>query len=249
MALRTFADGSLFAEAYGDPGKPRVLALHGWGRRGADFRASLADIPSLAVDLPGFGASPAPSETIGARGYAEAILPVLGQFGEAPLVVGHSFGGRVAVCLAAAHPESVGALLLTGVPLVRSRPSPRLSVGYRVVRWLNRTGIIGDDRMEKLRQRRGSADYRAAAGVMRSIFVEVVNETYEEELSTLSVPVTMLWGADDEEVPVVVAHTARDILTAAGTAPVHLEVIEGVGHHLPLEAPDLLRAFVRSMLR
>ena len=249
MPLRTFADGSLFAEAYGEPEKPRVLALHGWGRRGADFRASLAKIPSLAVDLPGFGASPAPSETMGARGYAEAVLPVLEQFGEAPLVVGHSFGGRVAVCLAAAHPESVSALLLTGVPLVRTRPSARPSLGYRVVRWLNRTGVIGDDRMERMRQKRGSHDYRAATGVMRAVLVEVVNESYEDELTRLSLPVTMLWGAEDKEVPVEVAQTAHDILAGEGRAPVHLEVVEGVGHHLPLEAPDLLGASIRSSLR
>ena len=60
MALRALADGALFAEAYGD-GSPRVLALHGWGRRGNDFAASLAEFDALAVDLPGFGATPAPS--------------------------------------------------------------------------------------------------------------------------------------------------------------------------------------------
>ena len=103
--------------------------------------------------------------------------------------------------------------------------------------------------MEGLRQRRGSPDYRAATGVMRSILVEVVNESYEIELSRLSVPVTMLWGAEDNEVPVEVAHKAHDILAGEGRASVHLEVVEGVGHHLPLEAPDLLEASIRSILR
>ena len=103
--------------------------------------------------------------------------------------------------------------------------------------------------MEKVRQRRGSPDYRAATGVMRSILVEVVNESYETELSRLSVPVTLLWGAEDKEVPVEVARFAHDILAGVARAPVHLEVVEGVGHHLPLEAPDLLEASVRSILR
>lgn len=249
MALRTFADGALFAEAYGGAEKPRVLALHGWGRRGADFRQSLADIPSLALDLPGFGASPPPSRVIGARGYAEAILPVLGQFDHAPVVVGHSFGGRVAVCLAAAHPESVANLVLTGVPLVRARPPTRPSTGYRLLRWLHRAGMIGDDRMEAIRRRRGSADYRAVSGVMRSILVEVVNESYEQELRSISSPISMLWGAEDTEVPVAVACAAKDIVETAGRTSAEVHVVQGVGHHLPMEAPDRLKTAVEWMLR
>lgn len=249
MALRTFADGALFAETFGNSGKPRVLALHGWGRRGADFKRSLADIPSLAPDLPGFGASPPPSEVMGARGYADAVLPVLEDFSQPPVVVGHSFGGRVAVCLAARHPEKVGPLLLTGAPLVRASPPTRPSAVYRLLRWLHNTGVIGDDRMEEIRRKRGSADYRAASGVMRSILVEVINESYEDELKSISAPISMLWGADDAEVPVVVARSAKDIVEAAGRTSVELEVVQGVGHHLPIEAPDRLRASVESMLR
>ncbi len=249
MALRTFADGALFAEAYGALEKPRVLALHGWGRRGADFKLSLADIPALAVDLPGFGASPTPAEVIGARGYADALLPVLEHFDHVPVVVGHSFGGRVAVCLAAAHPEKVGHLVLTGVPLVRMRPPNRPSTGYRLLRWLHRAGFIGDERMEALRRRRGSADYRATSGIMRSIFVEVVNESYEQELRSISSPISMLWGAEDKEVPVAVAEAARDIVEGVGKTSVDFQVVPGVGHHLPIEAPDRLKAVVESMLR
>lgn len=248
MALRTFADGALFAEAYGNTGEPRVLALHGWGRRGADFKSSLGEFPTLAVDLPGFGASPPPSGVIGARGYADAILPVLEHFERPPVVVGHSFGGRVAVCLAAAHPEMVGPLVLIGVPLVRTRPPSRPSVGYRILRWMHRAGVIGEDRMEAIRQKRGSADYRAASGVMRSILVEVINESYEEELERISSPISMLWGAEDNEVPAAVAHTAMDIIEGAGITTVDLHLIEGVGHHLPIEAPDRVKAAVESLL-
>lgn len=249
MALRTFADGALFAETFGDQGKLRVLALHGWGRRGADFRISLTDIPSLAPDLPGFGASPPPSEVIGARGYADAVLPVLEDFAEPPVVVGHSFGGRVAVCLAATHPDKVGSLLLTGVPLVRDGPRRRPSLKYRLMRRLHRSGVIGDERMEALRRRHGSADYRAASGVMRSILVEVINESYEDELRSLVAPISLLWGADDAEVPVSVARSAREIVLATGRTSVELDVVAGVGHHLPIEAPERLRAAVESMMR
>lgn len=237
----------LFAEAFGDS-KPRVLALHGWGRRGADFKRSLDGIPALAPDFPGFGASPPPKAVMGASGFAEMILPLLDEFDSPPLVVGHSFGGRVAVCLAAKHPGRVGPLLLTGVPLLRAHPvrSPRTS--FRLMRSLNRIGLVSDHRMEELRQSHGSADYRSAEGVMRAILVKVINESYEEQLKVIESQTLLLWGSEDTEVPVSVARAAVDIMRQAGHAEPHLSVVDGVGHHLPIEAPETLREAMNSLL-
>ena len=247
MALRSLVNGSLFAEAVG-VGQPRVLALHGWGRRGSDFSHSLASIGALAMDLPGFGATPAPERAIGAREYAEMLVPVLDEFDEPPIVVGHSFGGRIAVCLAAAHPDAISGILVTGAPLVRlSRPA-NPALGFRVARTLNRIGVLGDTTIERMRKRRGSADYRAASGVMREILVKVVNEEYHDELAMLRHDLNLLWGSQDRDVPVAVAHeSARIVEESGGTA--HVEVLEGVGHLLPVQDPDSLRAAVDQILR
>jgi len=238
VALRALADGALFAEAYGD-GRPQVLALHGWGRRGNDFAPSMAGFDALALDLPGFGATPAPKEVLGAEGYAALVAPVLETFDTPPIVVGHSFGGRIAVCLAAAHPNRVGSLVITGAPLVRLGPGQRPSAAYRMLRFLNKIGLIGDVRMEEIRRSRGSADYRAATGVMRDILVKVINEGYEPQLKELRNRVVLLWGEDDHEVPVTVAEQAlRIIRQAGGTA--ELELLPGVGHLIPTQAPEAI---------
>jgi pimeloyl-ACP methyl ester carboxylesterase len=222
VALRALSDGALFAESYGE-GPPRVLA-------GFD---------ALALDLPGFGATPPPAEPIGARGYADLVTPVLESFDAPPVLLGHSFGGRIAVCLAAAHPERVGPLVITGTPLLRLGPSKKPSMGYRMLRSLNRIGIVSDQRMEEIRRSRGSADYRAATGVMRDILVKVVNESYEDELGRLGSHALLLWGADDHEVPVVVAERSlRRIREAGGSA--ELEVLAGVGHFVPTQAPQTI---------
>ena len=100
----------------------------------------LDGLDALALDLPGFGgASPEPAEAAGAAGYAELVAPALDACAERVVVLGHSFGGRVAVNLAAHRPERVAALVLTGVPrLVAPATVPAPSAGYRVVRWLHR---------------------------------------------------------------------------------------------------------------
>jgi pimeloyl-ACP methyl ester carboxylesterase len=202
---------------------------------------------ALAVDLPGFGVSPPPTEVMGAEGYAASLEPLLDHFEIPPVLVGHSFGGRVAVCLAAANPGRVERLVLTGSPLVRLAPGRKPSLAYRIVRGLNRAHLVSDDRMEALRQKRGSTDYRAANGVMRDVLVKVVNESYEPQLRSLSVPVVLLWGADDRDVPVAVAERALRLIREGGGVA-ELEVLPGVGHLVPIEAPEDVRRVVGEAL-
>jgi pimeloyl-ACP methyl ester carboxylesterase len=247
--LRAYGDGIIFGEPYGE-GPVRVIWLHGWARRGHDF-ADAANIlarqgvASVALDLPGFGASPAPESPGGARRYAEVIAPVVAEIGDGPfVVVGHSFGGTVACVLAVEHPELVRALVLTGAPLLRS-PSPSSSpAAFRALRWLHARGVVSDARMEAARQRYGSSDYRRATGVMRDVLVISVNESYEGELARLEVPVTLLWGEDDREVPVDVARRASILLTTTHT----LQSLPGVGHLVPSDAPDALATVVGALV-
>ncbi len=243
--LKAFADGRLFGVASGT-GRPSVLALHGWGRSSGDFTATLSGLDAVALDLPGFGATPPPSEAWGAAGYANAVADVLHELDTPVVVVGHSFGGRIAVHLAASHPDAVAGLVLTGVPLVRRpgavprRPAP----AYRLGRALHRRGVLPESRMDALRRRYGSPDYLAATGVMRGVHVTVVNETYEDQMATIACPVELVWGDDDTEVPVAVAEVA-----VARLARATLTVVPGAGHLTPLTAPGALRdAVARARL-
>jgi pimeloyl-ACP methyl ester carboxylesterase len=245
VGLRAFEDGSLFAETGGN-GPFEVLALHGWGRRGSDFSGCLEGLRYLAVDLPGFGASPPPAAATGARGYAHLIKPIFEVLSPGAVIVGHSFGGRVAVAAAAANPGSFSGLVLSGVPLLR-RPARSPSVKYRLARWAGRRGWLSEARLERMKRRTGSTDYRAASGVMRDVLVQTVNESYESELASLTVPVSLVWGELDREVPVTVAENGRDLLQGSGVSVV-LRVLGGVGHLVPLQAPVELRAAVEEML-
>jgi len=57
-------------------------------------------------------------------------------------------------------------------------------------------------------------------------------------------PVELLWGADDKEVPVEIAHRVASLLT--GDVDVH--VLAGVGHLVPTEAPEALVDAVSRVL-
>ncbi len=250
--LRAFAGGELFGETWG-ASPPSIVALHGWRRTHADFSAVLGPaapggaLPTVAPDLPGFGATPPPSVTWGSPEYSQAVARLI-QSEEGPMgpavVVGHSLGGRVAAVLAARRSELVRALVLTGAPLVpRPGPRPGPPAGFRAVRALHRLGIVGEQRMERARRRHGSVDYLSADGVMRDVLVRLVNETYAETLRAVRCPVELVWGANDTEVPLAVAEGICACVPQAV-----LTVCPGAGHLIPLERPAEMRAAVERVL-
>lgn len=254
--LRTLAGGSLFGEVWG-ASPARVLALHGWARTHADFVPVFdsARLDVVAPDLPGFGATPPPPEPWGSDDYAAALEALFapapgGSSGDTPalhgpvVVLGHSFGGRVAVRLAAARPDLVSALVLTGVPLLPRPGRPRRPpFAYRAVRTMRRARLVSEARLEDARRRYGSSDYRAAQGVVRGVLVRVLGERYETQLSALRCPVELVWADDDTEAPLPVAERAAELIPRAV-----LTRCGNVGHLTPLTAPAALRAAVERAL-
>ncbi len=249
MALRAFGAGQIFGVTHGTA-PVRVVALPGWMHTVSDWGATLgllaADgIGSVALDLPGFGgATPEPPQAMGSAGYAEAVAPVLDELDGPVVVVGHSFGGRVALHLAVAHPAAVVALVLTGVPrlMASTAPAAKAALGYRIARALHRRGILPEARMEELRRRSGSADYRnAVSPTMRNVLVAATNEHYEAELRASTCPVELVWGETDTAAPLEMARRAAALLGDRAT----MTVLSGVDHFTPLKAPEALAAAVR----
>jgi pimeloyl-ACP methyl ester carboxylesterase len=223
--LTTVGTSSLVAEKFGSD-TPRVIALHGWGRSGTDFAGILADHDGLALHLPGFGPQPAPPRAWSSADYAAVIAEAVDEMG--PLVVvGHSFGGRIAVRLAAAYPHLVSHLVLTGVPLTRVSGPTKPKLGFQMAKALYRAKLIPESVMESARQKYGSRDYRMATGVMREILVSVIQEDYLEDAARITCPVSMVWGELDTPAPVAAAERALTYFPDAT-----LRVVSGAGHLL-----------------
>lgn len=232
--ITALADGRLLAEKTG-AGPARVIALHGWGRTGGDFGSIVSGLDALAIHLPGFGITPEPNDAWGSEQYADDVAAALD--GLPPVIlVGHSFGGRVAVRLAAKHPELVAGLVLTGVPLLRLTAAPKASASYRLVRWLARRGLVSKRALEAQRHKHGSADYRAAQGVMRDILVRVIAESYDADLARITAPVRMVWGGDDTAAPADAGLAASQLVADA-----RFRVVPGAGHLLEGELRDAVR--------
>ena len=232
MPLTALLDGAVLAERTGDD--PRVLALHGWGRTRADWLPALSGVSALAVDLPGFGASPAPSAPWGSKDYAELLAPLLAEGGWT--VAGHSFGGRVAVQLAHGWPSLVDKVVLTGVPLLKSASTGKAPLAFRLAKRAHALGLLSEQKMEAERRKRGSADYRAAEGVMRNTLVRLVNEDYRDLLGGITASVELVWGAKDTAAPLPMVQEAVRLFPSAT-----LTVSDTSGHLLDEALYALLR--------
>lgn len=236
VRVLTVLAGDVLADRIGD-GPARVLALHGWARSGADFAAIVHGCDALAVHLPGFGTTAPPPTPWGSADYAQHLVPGLADGGPY-VVVAHSFGGRVAVRLAAAHPELVSALVLTGVPLVRATAAPKPALGLRIAKRLRAAHVVPQSVVDRVRKNAGSADYRAAQGVMRDVLVRVVGEDYRDDLARVAasgVPVHLVWGEHDDAAPLAGARLAAEILG------VDVTVVPGAGHLLDGALADAVR--------
>jgi pimeloyl-ACP methyl ester carboxylesterase len=228
----------------GDPGGPaqssaprHLVFLHGWRLN----RESLRGIGILfqnacrvhLIDLPGFGDLPAPPSDWDTIKYADLVQAYLSAHVSGPVfLVGHSFGGRVALRLAARRLPDIAGLVLMAVPGLPARGYSRARLRRSGIRALRRVltsmrGLTGPGPLAWHTRRYGSRDY-LAAGELRSVFLKVVNEDLTESARATVCPVLLLYGLDDTETPADLAFRYAALMDGRAT----IDVLPHKDHHL-----------------
>lgn len=192
-----------------------ILLLHGWGQN-IDMMKPIGDsfcdrYRITIIDFPGFGQSEEPKEAWNIEKYAlmlEAFAKELGI--KKPIVMGHSFGGRVAIRFSARNP--IEKLVLFGSPCIRLQEELPLKVRIlKKLKTLPGMNKIG----EFMKQYIGSRDYKAASPIMRETLVEVVNEDLSKYAREIEEPTLLIWGEQDDEAPVSEAKELEKIMMDA----------------------------------
>lgn len=221
----------------GDATSRHLVLLHGWG----GSRESLRGIGTLfqhthrvhLIDLPGFGEAPAPPPDWDTIHYTDLVQQyLLERINGSVILVGHSFGGRLSVRLAARHLPQIRGVVLMGVP---GLPQPALSwtrLRRFAIRWLRKLlvamkPIAGEKPVDWHTRRFGSKDY-LAAGPLRPILVRTVNEDLTESARTIACPTLLIWGTDDRETPPWLARRYWELIDGRAT----LEWLPHKDHHL-----------------
>ena len=135
--------------------------------------------------------------------------------------------------------EQLGVPTLATGDVLRAAVREGTALGKEAQGYMERGDLVPDSVMERLRRRKGSADYQAAPGVMRDVFVKVVNETYEPQLRAVACPVAFVWGEHDTAAPVGIAEAAKGMVAHLAS----YEVLD-TGHDVHRTHPE---AFARAI--
>ena len=251
-------------------GRPVVLLVHGLG---GCWQNWLLTIPALmdrmrvvAIDLPGFGASPLPAEPISIRGYGRILDALCDAMGiDGPVVVGNSMGGFVGAELALAFPTRVARLALVsaaGLSVEFERREPTLTaarlwshVSPRVQ--FLRSPVVRRPRLRRLAMQgvlrypeRLSAPlaWELLGGTGKPGLVPALDALMRypirDRLERIAVPTLIVWGRNDMTVPVADAAEFERLIGANARTV----ILEDTGHLPMLERPGVFNPILADFV-
>ena len=248
-----------------------VVLLHGQPGSPADWQQVAGRLPAqlhaVAPDRPGYGSSQLPAGGFAAN--ARAVLDDLDARGiTRAVLVGHSYGGGVALSAASLAPGRVEAVVLlasvgpgcvTGWDTLLAAPGAgqlAALVAWRLTPWIARARLAG---IARRRGRPLDADehanwqvwghaghghhplWRTFLTEQRALLREL--DALEHAIGSVRAPVLVLADPRDTIVPF---ETARRLVRALPDA--RLQLVEGAGHHLPRRAPEAVADAIVAFL-
>ncbi len=222
-----------------------VVFLHGWGGSVASFKGTYSYMSKYCrcvnLEFPGFGRSKAPDAPLTVYDYAEITreLIVYLDCGKATLI-GHSFGGRIAMILAAKYPEMIRSVVL--IDAAGLKPKRSVKYFYRKLRYSFAKLLVKlKIRKKEALAKYGSPDYRALSGVMRKTFVNVIGEHLNRFADMIECPALIVWGGRDRDTPPYMARYLKRRIKGS-----KLTVFKEAGHYSYIDRFNECNALIRK---
>lgn len=235
--------------------KPTILILHGWGAHGGKYHQLVQLLKQEgftphAPDLPGFGREKLRKRVMHVDGYVEFVEKFIKEKNlNNVIIIAHSFGGRIAIKLAAVKIPQLRALILTGSAGIKSRLTIPKRIGMYVAitagelfRFPMFLGV--KDKLRKLLYFAiGEWDYYNS-GDLRETFKKVVAEDLTSYLPKIKVPTLLVWGEKDIIIPRSDGMRMKELIPNAT-----LVVVKGATHKLPYAMPHVFLEKILPFLR
>ncbi len=229
---------------YGNTKGEDILLLHGWGQNIDMMKpigdAFVKDFHITILDLPGFGKSSEPKYAFTLDDYADVLREFIKKLNiKKPIVMGHSFGGRVAISYSYNNP--ISKLVLFASPCTVDEETPSLKT--RVLKKLYSIDClkkIGDVAKNYI----GSRDYKAASPMMKNVLVNTVSKDLRDYAKQIEEPTLLIWGDNDTEAKLSDGKMLESIMEDAALIVLpgtHYAYLENLG-----QVVSILRNFLES---
>ena len=229
-----------------------ILILHGWGSCAKNWSQvkELLENQGCKVyvpNLPGFGEALPPTKPWTISDYAEWLSDFCEENGLSQVfLLGHSFGGSIAVKFSVKYPEKVRKLILVDSAGIRKKRLKK-EIQKTVAHFLNKFSFLPlYDLMRKIAYRTlfCHSDYLLTDGVMKQTYLNVIKEDISEVFSQIAVPTLLVWGEKDGITPLRHAYFMKEKIPGA-----KLEIIPNVKHNPHFEAPEILAEKILNFLK
>ena len=220
-----------------------IVLLHGWGQNikmMEPLGKRIDDNKRITIiDLPGFGLSNEPETSYSVYDYVDFLVEFFKELEiKKPILIGHSFGGRLSIIYASKYETEK--IVLLGSPCVRHEYK---SFKQSLLKFLKKLKIFNPI-VNWMKKHTGSVDYRNATPRMREILVKTVNEDLGECAKNIKCKALLIWGESDTAVPVEQARELDELL-----ADSKLIILPGT-HYLYLEkireVSNLINEFIKE---
>lgn len=236
--------------------KGPVLFLHGWGAPITLYQPVLDLLNGMgyrvaAFDMPGAGETQEPKNPMTLADYAGFTLAFCEKLGlKEAVLMGHSHGGRVAITLLADKDCPLKCEKAVFLDAAGVRPAPSAGkklrqLGYKGLKALGTsplTAPLFGDLYAQERDKRSSADYKAASPVMRQTMSNVLVDL-THLMPQITAQVLLVWGDRDADTPPDHGRTMERLIPGAGLA-----LIQNAGHFCFLDNWGQFSAVLRAFL-
>ncbi len=225
-----------------------LLFLHGWRAEAALWLPVLEKFETgdavYCLDLPGFGGSELPPKAYAVGDYADMVSVFVDDLKlKNVILVGHSFGGRVAMKIAARQPKFLQGIVLVDsagfVDVTKMKQVKRMVA--KILRPVFRRDALKDLRRYIYRMM-GSEDY-VATPELRETYLKAISEDLSYDMTRIAVPAGIIWGERDKETPLSFAHRMKELIPRAALA-----VIPRAGHFSFLDDPAKFVAALKKQI-
>lgn len=244
---------TIYYERHGS-GNKTILILPGWGNTRETFYHIINKFKEnytiYIIDYPGLSNSPVPDTTLTIYNYTELIISFMKKLNIInPIIIAHSFGGRIVSLLTGYHQYKVDKLILIDIAGIKPKKTLKKIFKekiYKIKKKLiklypkEKQPII----YQKLLTKYASKDYLSLPPTMHNTFKNIVNEDLTKYFKNITNETLLIWGELDQDTPLKDGYKLKKLIKNSA-----LIILKNSTHYSYLNYPTLVNNIIYEFIK